>query len=194
MTKKNILFAILLLILLPISSQVGGADNNSTNNLEFNNFSDIGIETCQELQNVNNSYNYYLLQNVDCSASINWNSGQGFLPITSFERIFDGRNFSISDLYINRSSSSFIGLFSKIDGGEITNLNLINADITGDAYVGGIAGSNNGTISNSYANTIISGANTTGGLIGENRGEVSNSYTTGDVNGVISCIGGLIGL
>ena len=42
---------------------------------------DVGISTCEELQLVTNSFNYYLENDVDCSDTINWNSGQGFAPL-----------------------------------------------------------------------------------------------------------------
>jgi filamentous hemagglutinin family protein len=64
------------------------------------------------------------------------------------------------------------------------------------ARVGGLVGSSDGTINNSYANGAVNGGgsccdNGTGGLIGTNFNLVTNSYSTGTVNG--APVGGLVG-
>ncbi|MEM4719771.1 MAG: hypothetical protein QXG18_02830, partial [Candidatus Pacearchaeota archaeon] len=41
------------------------------------------ISNCQQLQNIslNLSANYFLTNDIDCSATISWNSGEGFRPL-----------------------------------------------------------------------------------------------------------------
>ena len=80
----------------------------------------------------------------------------------------------------------------------IKNSSVTNGTVTGEGdYIGGLAGSNSGSVSRSYASVKVSGTNTimgtyVGGLVGENRGQITNSYAVGDVSG-IRRIGGLVG-
>ena len=80
----------------------------------------------------------------------------------------------------------------------ITNSSVTNGTVTGEGdYIGGLAGSNSGSVSRSYASVRVSGTNTmmgtyVGGLVGENRGQITDSYAVGDVSG-IRIIGGLVG-
>ncbi|MFX4243332.1 hypothetical protein ACOL22_11230, partial [Aliarcobacter butzleri] len=79
------------------------------------------ITNWTQLQNINNSniltQNYYfnLLNNLNSStAGYMGNTGTGWNPIgnylNNFNGIFDGKGFTISDLYINRLSQSYVGL------------------------------------------------------------------------------------
>ena len=155
------------------------------------------ISNCTELQAIENDLtaNYTLMNNIDCSDTINWNSGQGFIPIgndgTNFEGSLDGQGYNITDLFINRSASNYQGLFGYSTG-KIQNVGLINVNVTGSYAIGGLVGQNNGTISNSYSTGNINGNNGIGGLVGENYGTIKNSYAEGNVIGSGS-IGGLVG-
>jgi len=130
---------------------------------------------------------------------------QGFDPVgtydfekanSEFTGSFDGQNHTISNLSINRLDDNDVGLFGAIGAvGEVKNVGVINVNITGESYVGGLVGSNsNGTVSNSYSTGNVTGESYyVGGLIGYNRdGTVSNSYSTGNVSGE-SYVGGLVG-
>ena len=126
----------------------------------------VPISNCIELQKIGNDADYplngdyYLTQNIDCSAtnpsdpdnagSVWDNGGLGFDPIGTYNPInpftgtFDGGGYDISNLYINRDKSG-VGLFGHV-GGNISNINLENINITGGIpsrgkpYVGGLAG------------------------------------------------------
>ena len=73
------------------------------------------------------------------------------------------------------------------------------SDILGitSTYVGGLVGSNRGTIKNSYATSSVNGDEDSyvGGLVGFNSGYITNSYTTGSIKefGYETSVGGLIG-
>jgi len=141
-----------------------------------------------------------------------------------FGGIFDGNGYKISGLYIDRPLTKSVGLFGYIgDRGEVSNLEVVDIDIRGDYYVGGLAGRNHGTVSNSYVTGAVNGVHAVGGLVGRNHGgtvsgsnakvdvsggshgsiggmvgsnyngAVVNSYATGDVNGLSNRIGGLVG-
>jgi len=97
-----------------------------------------GITTCEELQDMKNdlSGNYYLANDIDCSDTVNWNSGAGFEPIGNssnpFTGTFDGGGHKITNLYINRPSTNNVGLFGRTgSGSEIKDVGLEDVDKTG---------------------------------------------------------------
>ncbi|RBQ26409.1 GLUG motif-containing protein, partial [Arcobacter sp. CECT 9188] len=170
------------------------------------------ITNWTQLQNINNSniltkgYYLSLINNLSSStsdytnfASSTANSNQGFNPIGNvsyrFNGTFDGLGHNISDLYINRPTKHYVGLFGYINTNTvIKNIGLKDVNITGTIYVGGLVGSNTGTISNSYITGLVSGIDTVGGLVGiNNEGTITNSYATGTVNGIDYVVGGLVG-
>ncbi len=142
----------------------------------------------------------------------------------SFTGFFDGNGHTISNLTYTSVDESYIGLFGYVDGGEIKNLGLINPNIgagtgwnvgslvgylkdgtitnccveggsvSGDEYVGGLVGSNYGTIANCSSNGSVSGDNQVGGLVGYNYdySTITNSYSTCIVSGD-RYVGGLLG-
>jgi flagellar hook assembly protein FlgD len=151
----------------------------------------------------------YFIQTTDIDASETqyWDNGEGFSPIGEssirFQGNYDGNGHTISGIYINRSSTYFIGLFGFIyTGANIRNLGLIDAEIIGCYFIGSLIGCNReASVSNCYASGTVSGGNSVGGLIGHILGgSVSNCYASGSVSGVStvdgllgSSVGGLIG-
>ncbi len=115
---------------------------------------------------------------------------EAFIPET-FNGIFNGNGHSISNLTIAANLDN-IGLFSTLYG-SINNLALINNDIGGGSFVGGMVGKNYyGTINTSYSIGAVNGYDNVGGLVGWNSGTISYSYTTEEVNGYDN-VGGLVG-
>ena len=111
----------------------------------------------------------------------------GWNPIgdntNKFNGTFDGLGFTISNLYINRPSQDYIGLFGfESSSSFIRNLGLVNATVTGKDFVGGLVGRKYGLIENSYAIGTISGNSTVGGLVGDNNAKIENSYATAEVS------------
>ncbi|RBQ31512.1 hypothetical protein CRU92_06985 [Arcobacter sp. FW59] len=166
------------------------------------------ITNWTQLQNINNSNiltkNYYfnLLNNLNSlSSGYMGNSGEGWNPIggsIGFTGTFDGKGFTISDLYINRPTQKDIGLFGYIGIATIKNIGLENLSISGKNYVGGLVGYNDGTILNSYASGTVVGNgdfSSVGGLVGWNAGTIENSYALGSVGSGAtgSIVGGLVG-
>ena len=95
------------------------------------------------------------------------------------------------------------GLIGLNDGGAIVNSYVIGGRVSGSQkdgmmdsnWIGGIVGSNNGSVINSYARRAnVSGHTTIGGLAGSTgkAGKITNSYAIGAVNG-INYVGGLVG-
>ena len=152
---------------------------------------------------------YSLANNINAAGTSTWNSGAGFLefigPLPGFSGTFNGQNFVISGLYENNSSQT--GLFGFADGATISNVGLINVNLTGTANAGALVADlyANDTVTNCYSTgtVTVNGANAqVGGLIGisDNQGAntISNVYSTANVSAGaggsgISYVGGLIG-
>ena len=134
----------------------------------------------------------------------------GWLPIgssssNSFTAIFEGNSKMISNLFIDRSSTLYVGLFGYLTtGAEIRNLGVLGGNVTGagpagTGIAGGLVGSSYGTISACYTtgNAESTGSSgTAGGLVGSNGGTISACYATGNAESTASNIGragGLVG-
>jgi hypothetical protein len=149
---------------------------------------------------------YRLMNDLDSStagyielASPTANQGKGWQPIGAFTGSFDGQGYEIRDLFINHSGESYVGLFAHIfwthpveNLGVIENVGLVDADVTGGRWVGGLVGDNAGIVNNSYSTGRVTGGWDVGGLIGCNSGTVNNSYSTSNVTGNYY-VGGLVG-
>ena len=129
------------------------------------------------------------------------NDGAGWLPIgnasNKFSGTFNGADFKITGLWINRSGTDYVGLFGNLDGANISNLGveISSIGVSGNKYVGGLTGNcENTSIKNCYVTGNVSGKNWVGGLIGSQSGSISKCYATGNINmnGNYYC-GGLLG-
>ena len=131
---------------------------------------------------------YRLTASIDL-VDINWNMA----VIPWFAGTFDGNNLTISHLTIE--GGRYLGLFGCLSSrGKIIDLGIVDVNIAGLDYVGGLVGWHNGKTIGSYSTGIVSGGEQIGGLIGHNRhGDLIQCYSTCKVNG-IEAVGGLIGL
>jgi hypothetical protein len=142
---------------------------------------------------------YSVMANIDASSSGTEHGDSGFVPIgdstTKFSGKFHGNGHVISGLTINRGSTDYIGLFG-VSKGTIDSLGITYCNITGNAYVGSIAGYNDsGTISNCYSTGNVTGSNfAVGGIAGYNdSGTISSCYSTGNITGSKYYVGGITG-
>ena len=109
---------------------------------------------------------HLLAGDIDASETEDWNSGDGFSQVgynsygvisRPFTGTFDGANHTIYSLHIAKSVYEYIGLFGYSTG-TIKNVGLVGGSITGDDYVGGVVGGNDGgTITNVYNTGTVSG-------------------------------------
>ncbi|MFH1190055.1 MAG: GLUG motif-containing protein [Candidatus Omnitrophota bacterium] len=164
----------------------------------------IIIRSVFELQNISNNLNarYVLANDIDASATKEWNGGLGFKSIANFSGIFDGQGYTISNLYINRPDEDFVGLFGSTVIGpwqtRIKDVQLESIAITGLNYVGGLVGhlynGDNGAIERcSVTGTVKGLGNYVGGLVGSAYyGTISQSFTSATVSGY-ALVGGLVG-
>ncbi len=113
-----------------------------------------------------------------------------------FTGVFDGQGNVIKNLYVNRPSTDFVGLFGWTYFAEINNIGLENVNVSGYNYVGSLVGNNKdySEIFNSYSTGSVSGTgDVVGGLVGSSfSSTISNSYSTSSVSGD-SYVGGLVG-
>ena len=131
-----------------------------------------------------------------------YNGGSGFDPIGGensnyFTGTYDGNNYFIDSLMINRINENNIGFFANVwtSNAEVINLHLRNVNITGFNYVGGISayGGNFASIQNCSVSGSIYGHDYVAGLIGRSfQNTVSYCHTAVTVNGSED-VGGLIG-
>lgn len=118
----------------------------------------------------------------------------------SFKGIFDGGNYSISGMTINKPSANVLGLFGTIDNGAIIrNVILTSGSVTGHDSVGGIVGEiQNGNPACQIINchvlpgVTISGYKDVGGIAGYQYGTISGCSSGASANAQDNC-GGLIG-
>ncbi len=142
--------------------------------------------------------NYLQIADIDLGTIPDWT------PIgdrdSRFRGEFDGGNHTISNLTITTSGDDR-GLFGYVGtDGKVGNVNLETVTIdlnSASDSVGGLAGTNDGTISNSYAAVEIKtdpGENV-GGLVGVNRGTIVQAHSAGEIqtDKQSNRIGGLAG-
>jgi hypothetical protein len=111
-----------------------------------------------------------------------------------FTGVFEGNGHIIRNAVINQPENNYVGLFGCLDCGQICNLGVVDVNITGSGWVGGLVGCNDkGTITNCYATGAVSGGNRVGGLVGENGGIITACYATGAVSDGHNFVGGLAG-
>lgn len=123
----------------------------------------------------------------------------GWLPIgrgsTQFTGSYNGQDFRILNLYMNRPTHEFNGLFGYIVGGKVQKVHLENATILGGHYAGVLSGvaHANSIISHCSATGTVSGTYNVGGLIGfSNDSTIMNSFAQVSTTGY-DRVGGFIG-
>jgi uncharacterized repeat protein (TIGR02543 family) len=196
--------------LLPVIPSVG--DGSSTNPYQI-----ATLNNLRWLSENSSVWSSHFIQTADINASATstWNRGAGFSPIGNstiyFNGNYNGNGHTISGLFISQTSSSNIGLFGYIDCGTVNGIRMIGSSITGNAYVGGIAGYCSGTVVNcgNTGTIVATGEGYAGGIVGSAglgegatgipgsvHGNVDNCYNNGTVKGTsssASTIGGIAG-
>ena len=193
-----------------------------------------GVEKCRGYELVRD---LDFLDDAGYSSTANkvaWTTGAAWQPIgivanndcgdgasDCFAAILEGNGYSISNLWINRERSDYVGLFSG-NTGTIRNLGLSAIEVTGNLRVGGLVGRNEGelmsiyvvggkvtgqnnaiglltgisesgsSIINSYVSGTVAGSRFVGGLCGINHGDMIGSYAVADVSAQREA-GGLVG-
>ena len=167
----------------------------------------LEIRTWYDLNAVRNNLpgHHRLMNDLDSTtsgyeelASETANLGKGWQPIGApanpFTGTFDGQGYEIRDLFANRPAERDVGLFGAVgEAVVIKDISVVNADVTGQRYVGSLVGTHYGIVSNSYSTGNVTGEGYIGGLVGGSAGTASNSCFTGSVTGN-DVVGGLVGI
>ncbi len=157
------------------------------------------VETAEQLDNVRNHLDAHFRQVADIDLDA-FSENEGWEPIGSwtehdarFSGTFDGGDYDIVNVRIDRSYGYFIGLFAGFDdGARVENMALKNVSVAGKEGVGALAGVNRGQIRSCYVEGDVSGDMVVGGLAGRNDGVIRNSCFRGAVNGGMAA-GGIAG-
>lgn len=162
-----------------------------------------GSTTAADLQGINGtSADYALGADIDAAATSGWNGGAGFTPLVYWGQ-FAGLGHSIANLTINQPAGMDVGLFGRLNG-DVSNLRLINVNVTGSTWVGGLAGISYGNITDVSVTGNVTGIEQVGGLVGNNQpgftierssfsGTVTGIAGAGGFSGSSGYIGGLVG-
>lgn len=125
---------------------------------------------------------------------------RNWLPVgvdymNSFTGNYAGGDQEISNLYIDRESEEYIGLFGS-SVGTLGNIHLVSGSVKGKNYVGGICGFNREGIVKSCHNAAqVSGVLHSGGVCGMSNyhGTIALCHNTGQVSGTDNRVGGVCG-
>lgn len=116
--------------------------------------------------------------------------------IPRFTGIFEGNNFTISNLIISCLDCDNAGFIGTIQlGGNVQNLSIVDVNISGSGNrIGAIAGTNLGEVINCNSTGIVNvTGDSIGGLVGyNNEGIITGCFSSGQVKGS-NAVGGLIG-
>ncbi|MFO7924731.1 MAG: FISUMP domain-containing protein [Bacteroidales bacterium] len=158
----------------------------------------------EHLYNVRNYPDAYFRQEADIDLEpFNESEGPGWMPIgdseVSFTGSYDGGDYVLYNLMIDRSGEGNLGLFGYATGAVIRNLGIENAYIYGSSSIGGVAGlNNNSVIDNVFVTGDIMGDSNIGGITGHNTGAnalISNSYADAFIESYMGqYAGGLAGI
>ena len=59
--------------------------------------------------------------------------------INRYTGTFDGKEFTVSGLYFNNSSTDYVGLFGYVDNSTVQNVGVVDSYLSGSSDVGNCA-------------------------------------------------------
>lgn len=144
-------------------------------------------------------YYYKLVNHIDMDVTTL--PEEGWSPIPDFYGSFDGNYNCIHNLKINRLGTDNVGLFGNLASSTVVkNLMLVDIDIKGHDYVGGLVGLINGddvSIDTVSVCGKVNGNNSVGGLVGHSgsrkKVKLNKVITECEVTATGNNIGGLAG-
>lgn len=161
------------------------------------------VEDVKQLQAINTNLggNYALRNSIDATATDN--GDKGFNPIGledsgkvivnkvdnsdkyGFYGNFDGIDYNIFGLTIDRSDEANVGLFGVAHDANINNVTLVGGSITGGSVVGSVVGA---ALGNTHITNVTNGASVTGntdvgGIVGYSGDDIDNTEN-GNISGI----------
>ncbi len=139
-----------------------------------------GTTGCGGLNSISTCNGYELVADIEL-APVEQVGKSGWQPVGVFVGVFEGNNFTISNLVISHNEER-VGFFATVGtAGEVRNLRFKRGYVDGGSYVGALAGRVSGTIDNVSVDGISVGGTTevdyVGGLVGysESSSVIRNS-------------------
>ena len=162
------------------------------------------ITNCTWLQNMSDdlSASWYLGGDIDCEDTINWNGGNGWMPVANnsggalnqFKGQFDGRNYTIKGLWSFQPNVAYGGLFGyTVIGSNISNVNIVNATINSSSYGGILTGACGSMVRNVSVSGNVTATDGSGGIFGLGDAGLSIEDSYSVTNTTSNCAGGLGG-
>lgn len=161
---------------------------------QINSANDLASLAYKANNGMDTKYHYVLNTNIDLN-NINFPGIGNVMFEKTFNGVFNGNGYVITNLYISVSDSNCYGLFGHIKNGKVLNLDVTNANVVGSSYdeiyVGVIAGFvDNSEISSSSASGYIDieyhgyQSLTIGGLASYvmNNSKINNVFTDISIN------------
>ncbi|MDY0017842.1 MAG: GLUG motif-containing protein [Candidatus Delongbacteria bacterium] len=193
--NRAVYFVLFCIYFTTLSAQFAGGTGTSLNPYQ--------VQTPAQLDLVRNYLTAYFIQIADIDLDVPpFNENEGWEPIgtaaSNFRGSYNGNNFKISNLFIDRPFTDDVGLFGVANTGTQQNITISNADVTGSSNVGALAGQfvNRAVLTNCASSGKVIGEQNVGGLAGvlSSRINVTGSYSICDVEGYGGYTGGLFGL
>lgn len=157
--------------------------------------------------NANLALHYIQTANIDAAATSTWFAGAGWPLIgyynsssdnAPFTGSYNGQNFTISSLFINRPATNDVGLFALTSGAVVQQIHLTAVNITGNNYTGALVGfaNNSSNITNCSSTGQVIGWTWVGGMTGQLQGgsSISGSSSSVTVTAQNANGGGLTGV
>lgn len=187
-----------------------GKDKNFTGNVFVNGTNPseavkgyMWVEDVKQLQAIGENAetltgNYALRNSIDATGT----EQSGFNPIGlnnygkviinnegkyGFSGKFDGIDYNIFGLNINKSDKTNVGLFGVAHDANINNVTLVGGSITGGSVVGSVVGAalGNTHITNATNSASVTGNTDVGGIVGYSGDELDNVGDSGsDITGI----------
>jgi len=196
--KKIIILLIMTLNILCYSQFAGG-----TGTIE----DPYQIATAEQLNNIRYNLTSSFIQTADIDLGVApWSVGEGWDPIgdydwanptKSFRGNYDGKVYTIHNMYFNRPDENYLGLFGSTLGCVLKNIKLKNFNLIGGSAIGGVAGTSyDDVVDSCHAEGIIEGYSQLGLLFYFFDGySIENCHVKGNIKGTGGgYIGGMSGM
>ncbi len=166
---------------------------------------------CGDGVDITSCSGYELVADISLAAYANADGGKGWQPLghdtndatsacqgDAFDGTFEGNDWTISDLSINRPREDCVGLFGYIAASAtIRNLTLRAETVIGKDAIGSLVGDGQSAQIHSSSVVVgeVRGRETVGGLVGWGQSAqiVSSSVVVGQVSASRDVVGGLVG-
>jgi hypothetical protein len=175
-------------------------DGGTENAYEIRTAEDL-LWFAQQVNGGNKDIHGVLMNDIDmstvCSATIgNWT------PIgnnnNNFRGYFDGRGFTVKNLYFNDETANYVGLFGYISNPSLVRNVTVTGTLTGNDCVAGIVGRTMGSTSGdpSIINCVnyatVSAGRYAAGILGFGSANVYSSANHGDMSTRVGYAGGIV--